>query len=55
MPDLEGNELKALHARLAELGPDAVRTLVATGGLPQAHTVLIMKWLADQAKGAKEK
>ncbi len=41
------DDLAALRARLAELGPDTVRVMLSAGAFPTNHTVAILKWLTD--------
>jgi hypothetical protein len=48
MPDLD-DDTRRLHCRLAELGPDAVRQLLASDGFPRTHRLTIARWLACQA------
>jgi hypothetical protein len=48
------NDLKVLRARLMELGPDAVRTMLAADRFPTGMHEEISKWLADQASADHE-
>lgn len=49
-PELDENYAgkKIMRGRFAELGPDQVRTLLATGGLPQAWHQPATQWLAEK-------
>jgi hypothetical protein len=40
-------ERQDIIRRLNELGPDAVRMLYGTGGLPTNWSVVIIEWLRD--------
>jgi hypothetical protein len=54
MPDLGDDDLKALRARLKELGPDGVRALLASDSFPTTHKIEIAKWLARNASADRE-
>jgi hypothetical protein len=51
---LEEADIKALIERLKELGPEQVRSMLATDSFPTGMKREIFKWLSDQA-GRKEK
>ena len=52
MPNLDHPDLKddreEFEKRLAELGPETVRTMMATASFPNGHNVVIHEWLAAQ-------
>lgn len=56
MPNLDHADLKddrkAFEARLAELGPDTVRAMLASGSFPTTSNVVILEWLKGQTKTA---
>jgi hypothetical protein len=51
-PDL-ADDRAAFEARLNDLGPDTVRTMLAAGMFPTGHNVTIQEWLGSQGKPKK--
>jgi hypothetical protein len=54
VPDLDKNDLQALHKRLEEHGVETVRALLASDSFPPTHKLEIARWLARQASAGAD-
>jgi hypothetical protein len=50
MPELSAEQRTAWRAKFEAWGPDQLKTLMQTGGLPTTYNVIAIEWLAEKAQ-----